>query len=195
MSICSNKSKDFSEQCAYIWIPDKGHGELEVGSKIFNLVCGEKSPHQETEEMWRANSLVGFSSPYFRFQIAISSEEKKRIIQEMDHLGIHTCSGNVAVVLRKVTGISLPRFSSMFPSKLAKHLYQMSKAPNSRVSKPEYIGPTDYTEEFDRLFSKSVSESEFVEYVAAVILIPYLVWIIIQWGQSLYVTPEQDGDL
>lgn len=185
MIVFPEQSKGFDEQCAFIWFPRKGHGELEIKSKIHNLFCGENEVQEESEPDRRARALAGFAAPYFRFQIGISAQEKERIIEELGHLGMQTCSGNVAAVLRKVTGMALPRIDSMFPSKLAKHLYQTREAPDSRVCKIEYFGELPSVSDVDKLWDQSLYESRIAEYIMVAVLVYYIIMRFVELGNRL----------
>jgi hypothetical protein len=101
--------------------------------------------------------LQNEDSSYYRFYIALTAEEKQRLLEDLNpNLGLHTCSGNIARLLAKVTGVAFPWFKSWIPSTFAEHLYQMHYDPHSRIYKVKCVG-----QDPDAEISQSFSEGYY----------------------------------
>lgn len=79
----------------------------------------------------------------------------------------------------------------MFPSNLARQLYQMRGTQDSRVNKIEYIGEDYAIDNLSQFFDKSMRDSRFAEYITLVVLLCVIIIRIIQWANSRYTPPEE----
>lgn len=125
--------------CSILWYPAASHVDLVIDDAVYNpFLTFTKSAHTVLEQTTR--SLQGNGAPFYRFQLWLTAEEKEEMLRALPHMGPHICSGNIARLISKVTGISFPRFKSWLPSTFAEHLYQTRNGPHSRFLGVESIG-------------------------------------------------------
>ena len=142
--------------CSVLWFPHKSHVELEINGKLYNLFFGLSESIRDLSKQ-KNTSFRNEDASFYRFYIALTASEKQRLLEELNpNLSPHTCSGNIARLLAKVTGATFPWFKSWLPSTFAKHLYQMRYDPHSRVYKIKYMG-----QDPDAEISQSFSEGYY----------------------------------
>lgn len=125
--------------CSILWYPSASHVDLLIDDEIYNpFLTFTRSAQPALDRINR--SLNGDGAPFYRFHLWLTPEEKEEMLRLLPLMGPNSCSGNIARLISKVTGISFPLFKSWLPSTLAAHLHQTRDEPGSRLIMAEFIG-------------------------------------------------------
>lgn len=172
MIIFKNETLRFEHTCSMIWFHTESHAALEVDKTLYNLFFKCVESESANYSAKRDKALKGHGRPYYQFHLGITSEEKELLKKEWQQLGFHTCSGNAARLLTKVTGIALPQLSWV-PAYYAEHLYTTREQLDSRIVCIEYLGNDNHQD-----ISKTIERGKWDEWGKYSHSVTFLLFII-----------------
>lgn len=117
--------------------PILGHAELEIAGESWTLL-GE--PYSKPLSKIISSSLEGRGSPFFRFEISVTSDELNTLKNQMKEAKGCTCSDKVCHALSKYGNYSVLFPFSVSPLASALYLTTAKMLGSSRIKKIEFYG-------------------------------------------------------